>query len=134
MARRTVLANSRRGGPTPSAVSTRPTPAEWQNMALSLRGEPLEEEATLPDGRVVAVRVGLAEDSYIPQREIDTVVLELWDESRGEHLAGVSTVLAPEDVDAARTMLREVVDGLSEGSLEPTAGALEPLADSVPPS
>jgi hypothetical protein len=101
---------------------------------MSLRGEPLEEEATLPDGRVVAVRIGLAEDSYIPRRELETIVLELWDEGRGEHLAGVTTVLSTDDDAAARAMLREVVAGLSDGSLEPTAGALEPFADSVPPS
>ena len=96
-----------------------------------MRGQPLEQEAKLPDGRVIAVRVGLAEDSYIPRGELDTVTLELWDEGRGEHLAGVSTVLSVEDVDAARTLLLEVVAGLGSGELEPTAGALEPLADSV---
>ena len=100
---------------------------------MSLSGEPLKDVATLPDGRVVAVRVGIAEDSYIPRRELDTVVLELWDERRGEHLAGVTTVLSADDVDAAHTLLRKVVEGLEDGSLEPTAGALEPLADSVPP-
>ena len=100
---------------------------------MSLRGEPLEQEVALPGGRIVAVRVGLAEDSYIPRSELDTVVLELWDEKRGEHLAGVSTVLSSDDVDAARALLLEVVDGLGAGSLEPTAAALEPLADSVPP-
>lgn len=100
---------------------------------MSLRGAPLEQETTLPDGRVVAVRVGLAEDSYIPRRELDTVVLELWDQRRGEHLAGVATILSTDDVDAARVLLREVVAGLADGSLAPTAGALEPLADSVPP-
>ena len=99
---------------------------------MSLRGQPLEQETTLPDGRVVAVRVGLAEDSYIPRREIDTVVLELWDEGRGEHLAGVATLLSTDDVDAARALLRTVVQGLENGTLAPTAGALEPLADSVP--
>jgi hypothetical protein len=99
---------------------------------MTLRGQPLEQEATLPDGRVVAVRVGVAEDSYIPRRELDTVVLELWDEARGEHLAGVATVLTADDVDRARVLMREVVVGLTDGSLEPTAGALEPLADSVP--
>jgi hypothetical protein len=99
---------------------------------MSLRGEPLEQEVTLPDGRVVAVRVGVAADSYLPHSQVDTVVLELWDEGRGEHLAGISTVLSPGDVDAARGLLREVVAGLGSGSLEPTAGALEPLADSVP--
>ena len=104
-----------------------------QNATMSLRGEPLEQEVTLPDGRVVAVRVGVAEDSYIPRRELDTVVIELWDKSRGEHLAGVATVLSADDVDAARALVREVVAGLGDGSLEPTAGALEPLADSVPP-
>jgi hypothetical protein len=87
----------------------------------------------LPDGRLVSVRVGIAEDSYIPRRELDTVVLELWDEHRGEHLAGVTTVLSADDVDAAHALMREVVTGLEDGSLEPTAGALEPLADSVPP-
>ncbi len=101
--------------------------------AMSLRGEPVARQVTLPDGRIVAVRIGIAEDSYIPRRELDTVVLELWDERRGEHLAGVTTVLSADDVDAAHALLREVVTGLEDGSLEPTAGALEPLADSVPP-
>jgi hypothetical protein len=100
---------------------------------MSLRGEPLEQVVTLPDGRVIAVRVGIAEDSYIPRRELDTVVLELWDQSRGEHLAGVTTVLSADDVDEAHALLREVVAGLGDGSVAPTAGALEPLADSVPP-
>ena len=98
---------------------------------MTLRGQPLEQEATLPDGRVVAVRVGLAEDSYLPRREVDTVVLELWDEERGEHLAGLSTVLSASDDDAARALLDRVVQGLESGELAPTAGALEPLADSV---
>jgi hypothetical protein len=100
---------------------------------MSLRAGPLEQEAKLPDGRIVAVRVGLADDSYISQGDLDTVVLELWDEGRGEHLAGVSTVLSADDEDAARTLLLEVVAGLGDGSLEPTAGALEPFADTVPP-
>jgi len=89
---------------------------------------------TLVLAALVAVRVGIAEDSYIPRRELDTVVLELWDEGRGEHLAGVATVLSADDVGAARALLREAVAGLSDGSIEPTAGALEPLADSVPES
>ena len=100
---------------------------------MSLRGQPLEQVLTLPDGRVVAVRVGVAEDSYIARRELDTVTIEIWDEGEGEHLAGVATVLSANDVDAARALLREVVAGLGDGSLAPTAGALEPLADSVPP-
>jgi hypothetical protein len=98
---------------------------------MSLR-RPLEQNVTLPDGRVVTVRVGIAEDSYIPRRELDTVTLEIWDEGKGEHVAGVATVLSPDDLDAGRALLLEVVSGLGEGSLAPTAGALEPLADSVP--
>jgi hypothetical protein len=100
---------------------------------MSLRGQPLEQEVKLPDGRVVLVRVGIAEDSYIPRRELDTVTLEIWDEGKGEHLAGVATVLSADDVDAGHALLREVLAGLGDGSLAPTAGALEPLADSVPP-
>jgi hypothetical protein len=104
-----------------------------QNRRVSLRGEPIEREVTLPDGRVVSVRVGIAEDSYIPRRELDTVVLELWDGRRGEHLGGVTTLLSADDVDAGHALVRQVVAGLEDGSLEPTAGALEPIADSVPP-
>jgi hypothetical protein len=100
---------------------------------MSLRGEAVEHKATLPDGQVVTVRVGIAEDSYIPRRELDTVVLELRDDRRGEHLAGVSTILSADDVDAGHALARAVVEGLEAGTLEPTAGALERLADSVPP-
>src|SRR6476659_3049525 len=95
---------------------------------VSLRGKPIEREVTLPDGRVVSVRVGITEDSYIPRRALDTVVLELWDERRGEHLAGVTTILSSDDADAAHALVRQVVAGLEDGSLEPTAAALEPIA------
>jgi hypothetical protein len=88
---------------------------------VSLRRTPLEHEATLPDGRVVQVRIGVPEDSYIHARELDTVTIELYGD--GEHLAAVTTVL-----DA---LLREVVAGLEAGTLAPTAGALEPLADTL---
>jgi hypothetical protein len=98
---------------------------------MSLR-RPLEQNVTLPDGRVVTVRVGIADDSYIARGELDTVTLEIWDEGKGEHVAGVATVLSADDVEAGRALLLEVVSGLGEGSLAPTAGALEPLADSVP--
>jgi hypothetical protein len=98
---------------------------------MSLR-RPLEQNVTLPDGRVVTVRVGIADDSYIARGELDTVTLEIWDEGKGEHVAGVATVLSPDDVEAGRALLLEVVSGLGGGSLAPTAGALEPLADSVP--
>ena len=76
----------------------RPARVRQNGTAMSLRGDPLEQEVKLPDGRVVAVRVGIAEDSYIPRRELDTVTIEIWDEGKGEHLAGVATVLSADDV------------------------------------
>ena len=96
---------------------------------MSLRGEPLEQEVTLPDGRVVAVRVGVAEDSYIARKELDTVTIELY--ADGEHLAAVTTVLDADQEHEAHTLAEEIVLGLESGKLRPTAGALEPLADSL---
>jgi hypothetical protein len=95
--------------------------------AVSLRGEPATADATLPDGRAVHVRIGVPDDSYIAKRELDTVTIEL--SGDGEHLAAVTTVLDADQTSEARELLREVVRGLESGELEPTAGALEPLAD-----
>ena len=96
---------------------------------MSLRGNPVEREATLPNGRVVHLRVGVAEDSYIKQSDLDTVTIEL---SRdGEHLAAVTTVLDAGQESEARSLAEEIVVGLEAGTLEPTAGALEPLADTL---
>ncbi len=96
---------------------------------MNLRSSPLEHDATLPDGRVVRVRIGIPEDSYIAARELDTVTVELY--GGGEHLAAVSTVLDADQDSEARALLREIVDGLEAGTLTPTAGALEPLADTL---
>ena len=93
---------------------------------MSLR-TPLTSDATLPDGRVVHIRVGVPEDSYIPARELNTVTVELADDR--EHLAAVATVLDVDQDSEARSLLREIVAGLESGALEPTAGAIEPLAD-----
>jgi hypothetical protein len=71
----------------------------------------------------------VAEDAYLPPRDRRTVTVELYGD--GEHLAAVSTVLEPEQVDQGRALLREIVDGLQSGRLAPTAGALEPLADTL---
>jgi hypothetical protein len=94
---------------------------------MTLRGEPVELTATLPDGRAVRVRVGVPEDPYIPRRELDTVDIELFDGE--QHLAAVNTVLDADQVSEARALARDVVAGLESGDLEPTAAALEPLAD-----
>ncbi|HTO26090.1 MAG TPA: hypothetical protein VMJ49_09320 [Gaiellaceae bacterium] len=94
---------------------------------MSLRGSPLEQDVALPDGRVVHVRVGVPDDSYIAKRDLDTVDVELYGD--GQHLAAVNTVLGAKQVREARELLHEIVAGLASGELEPTAGAIEPLAD-----
>lgn len=96
---------------------------------MTLRAGPLEHDATLPDGRVVHVRIGIPEDGYIRAKDISTVAVEL--SGHGEHLAGVNTVLDPDQVDEALKLLRRIVEGLESGELPPTAGAIEPLADTL---
>ncbi len=89
----------------------------------------MTETATLPDGRTVEVFVGVPDDPYIPRRELNTVDVEL--RSGGEVLAAVNTVLDADQDGEARQLAREIVGGLEGGSLEPTAGAIEPLADEL---
>ena len=96
---------------------------------MSLRANPVEETAKLPDGREVVVRVALAKDDYIPRREQHTVALELLADGRVE--ATVNTVLDPGQAGEARRLAREVASRLTSGELEPTAGAIEPLADTI---
>ena len=99
---------------------------------MSLRGRPVDEVARLPDGRRLRVHVGVVDDPYIPKRELDTVAVELW--TANEVLAAVNSVLEPEHVSEARALAREIAAGLESGELEPTAGAIEPLADRIPPT
>ena len=94
---------------------------------MSLRGRPVEKTAKLPDGREISVRVGVPEDSYIPRRELDTVDVELF--VNGRAVAAVNTVLDAAQESEALQLAREIVEGLESGKLEPTAAALEPLAD-----
>jgi hypothetical protein len=94
---------------------------------VSLRGHPVEQGATLPDGRRVVVRVALATDAYLPRRELHTIALELLVEDRVE--ATVNTVLEPTHVSEARRLADQVASGLQSGELAPTASAIEPLAD-----
>ena len=97
---------------------------------MSLRRDPVEEQAVLADGRAVRVRVAVPDDSYIGKRDLDTVVVELWHGDRV--LATVSSLLSARQTDAARRLAREIAVGLESGSLEPTAGAIEPLAERIP--
>jgi hypothetical protein len=96
---------------------------------VTLRGVPVVETTTLPDGRDVEIRVGVPSDDYVPARELDTVALEV--RVAGELVAALNTVLDPEQDSEARALAREIAEGLSSGRLEPTAGALEPLADTL---
>ena len=97
---------------------------------MSLNGNPVELTATLPDGREVLIRIGVPDDSYVAKRELHTVDVEL--SSGGEHLAAVNSVLLPEQESEARALARQIRDGLQSGELEPTAGAIGPLADDPP--
>ena len=94
---------------------------------MSLRGRPVVQNASLPDGVEIRVRVGIPEDPYIPRRELETVDVELFNGDQA--LAAVNTVLGPDQESEALALAREIVAGLESGSLEPTAAAIEPLAD-----
>jgi len=98
-----------------------------KHHGVSLRGTPVVETAALPDGREAEIRIGVPDDDYVPARELDTVALEV--RVDGEVVAALNTLLEPEQDSEARRLAREIADGLSSGGLEPTAGALEPLAD-----
>ena len=89
----------------------------------------MTETATLPDGRTIEVFVGVPDDSYVQKKDRDTVDVEL--RSNGEVLAAVNTVLDADQDSEARQLALEIVGGLEGGSLEPTAGAIEPLADEL---
>ena len=96
---------------------------------MSLRGSPIERPAELPDGRRALVRVAIAEDPYIARSEIDTVSVDLLVDDRVE--ATVNTVLDPDQEHEASELARAIVEGLESGELEPTAAAIEPLADEL---
>jgi hypothetical protein len=97
--------------------------------AVSLRGHPVSQTAALPDGRELLVQVGVADDPYVKQSEIDTVTIEL--REGDDVLATLNTVLDVDDDAGALELAREVAAKLASGELEPTAGALEPLADEL---
>jgi hypothetical protein len=94
---------------------------------VSLRSSPIEQDLTLPDGRTASLRIALAHDSYLPEREEETVILEL---RIGGHVAAtLNTVLDPDQEDEANELAREVIEALGSGHIPPTAAALEQYAD-----
>ena len=96
---------------------------------MSLRARPVEAAATLPDGREAVVRVGVPDDPYVARRDLDTVSLELHVD--GEVAAALNTVLDADQESEALALAREIAAKLESGELEPTAGAIEPLADTL---
>jgi hypothetical protein len=94
---------------------------------VSLRGNPVLETATLPDGRQAEIWIGVPDDDYVPQRELTTVALEL--RVDGEVAAALNTLLEPDQSSEALRLGREIAVGLSSGKLQPTAVGLEPLVD-----
>ncbi|HEV8249087.1 MAG TPA: hypothetical protein VGQ15_03870 [Gaiellaceae bacterium] len=94
---------------------------------MSLRGNPVAESTTLPDGRSAEIWIGVPDDGYVARRDLDTVALEL--RLDGEIAAVLNTLLEPQQTSEALRLAREIADGLSSGRIEPTVGALEPLAD-----
>lgn len=97
---------------------------------MSLRGHPVEEHASLPSGRHVMIKIGVPDDPYIAKKELTTVDVELWN---GQTLLGVvNTILRPEQDSEARAMARLIKQRLEAGEIEPTAGEIEPIADTLP--
>ena len=96
---------------------------------VSLHGNSIHETTRLPDGREVVVWVGIPEDSYVADKDLNTVVLEL----RVGHgvLAVVTTILDADQETEARHLADRVAEGLRSGELEPHASALERLADEI---
>lgn len=76
------------------------------------------------------MRIGVPDDDYVDRRELETVALELRLDGRLE--ASLNTILNPDQESEALKLAREIAAGLESGTLEPTAGALEPFADEVP--
>jgi hypothetical protein len=96
---------------------------------VSLHGNPIVETARLPDGREARIRVGVAEDPYIADRDLNTVVLEV---RLGRGVAAVlDTILDATQVREARHLVERVREGLSSGALAPTAHSLGPLTDEL---
>ena len=87
----------------------------------------IEHELTLPDGRIAQVRVGMAHDGYIPEREEETVVLEV---RIGRFVeATLNTVLDPAQ-DERRGRAREGGRRSTRvGPRRADGGALEQYAD-----
>jgi hypothetical protein len=96
---------------------------------MSLHGNAIHETAQLPSGGEVAIRVGILEDAYIADKDLNTVVLEL---SVGRSVvAAVTTILNADQEVEARHLADRVAEGLRSGELEPHASSIERFADEL---
>ena len=77
----------------------------------------------------MTIRVGIAEDPYIADKDMNTVVLEV--RVGRSVVATLDTILDADQVDRARHLAERVRDGLTSGELEPTAHSLGPLTDEL---
>lgn len=89
----------------------------------------MEQDASLPGGRVVTVRVGVPEDPYVAKRDLETVAAEIVADETV--LATVNTVLNPDQDSEALQLAREIAAALESGEIAPTAEAIGPLADQL---
>lgn len=96
---------------------------------MGLREEHVVREVPLPDGRDIAVRIGVPREDYLDPEQLDTVTIELRDGD--DVLAVLDTLLEHDQVAEANALADAVARGLASGQLEPTASAIEPLVDSV---
>ena len=94
---------------------------------MAPRNQSVEEDATLPGGRVVTVRVGVPDDPYVAKSDLNTVAAEIV--ADGNVLATVNTVLDADQQSEALQLAREIAAGLESGELAPTVDAIEPLAN-----
>ena len=117
-------------GKASSTHRTFPRLRAGNSRGISLRTYTIERELTLPDGRRGRLRLGLANDPYIDRKQQQTVVLEL--RIGDEVVAALNTILAPEQEDEGAELVRELVDELEGGRVEPTAAALDQYAERLP--
>ena len=88
--------------------------AAGEPSAVSLRGQPAEATATLPDGREALVRVSVPDDSYVPKREREHRHRRDRDR-RARSSRSVDTILEPEQDSEGLALAREIASGLGSG-------------------
>jgi hypothetical protein len=96
--------------------------------AVTLRGTPVVEHASLPGGGTITVWVGVPDDPYFDnKKELTTVDIQL--REGNAVIASLSTVLDPDQVSEALQLAREVKAAIEAGEIGLHASELEPFAD-----